>query len=192
MTSTATIPTEPDAPKGRRHLRGSVEWVLIIAGALLAAFVIKTFLIQAFYIPSPSMTPTLAVNDRVLVNKMSYRLHDINRGDIVVFLRPESEQSTDLQIKDLIKRVVGLPGDTIESRDGSLYVNGARLIEPYLPRGTQTDGLERTVVPKGTIFVMGDNRPNSKDSRVFGPIPEKDVVGRAFVRVWPLTHLGLL
>jgi signal peptidase I len=191
VTSTATLPTEPDTPKGRRHFRGSVEWVVIIVGALLAALVIKTFLIQAFYIPSPSMTPTLAVNDRVLVNKLSYKMHDIHRGDIVVFLRPKSEQA-DLQIKDLIKRVVGLPGDTVESRDGALYVNGHKLIEPYLPPGTQTDGLDPTVVPPGKVFVMGDNRTNSKDSRVFGPIPQSDVVGRAFVRVWPFSHLGLL
>jgi signal peptidase I len=187
----------PDAPAGtepegrKRRISGSIEWVLIVAGALVAALVIKTFLFQAFYIPSPSMTPTLAVNDRVLVNKLSYRLHDINRGDIVVFERPPSEEGI-LGIKDLIKRVVGLPGETVESKDGIVYVDDEPLTEDYLPPGTMTEGLERTTIPEGTVFVMGDNRANSKDSRVFGPVSQESVVGRAFVRVWPMGSFGFL
>ena len=189
--------TDPDvfapAPPstGARALRNGLEWVAIIAGALVVAFVVKTFLIQAFYIPSPSMEDTLMVGDRVLVNKLSYRLHDVNRGDIVVFERPPGDAG-DQQIKDLIKRVVGLEGDTVEGRNGRVVVNGRELKEPYLPDGQETPDFSPRSVPDGHVFVMGDNRTNSKDSRFFGPITEDLIVGRAFVRVWPATEFGLL
>ena len=116
-----------------------------MAAALLAALLIKTFLLQAFYIPSDSMNPTLVQRDRVLVNKLSYHFHDVHRGDIVVFKRPPEE--TDPKIKDLIKRVIGLPGDTIESRDGHMYVNGKLLKESYLDKGVLTDGVVLQTVP---------------------------------------------
>jgi signal peptidase I len=171
-------------------LRSVVEWVLIVAGAVLVAIVIRTFVLQAFYIPSGSMLPTLEIDDKVLVNKLSYKVHDINRGDIVVFERPPGE--TDPKIKDLIKRVIGLPGDTIEAHDGHVYVNGRRLNEPYLPDGVQTGALAKQTVPDDNIFVMGDNRGSSKDSTVFGPIPTDLVVGRAFIRVWPIFDIAFL
>ncbi|MDQ1426832.1 MAG: signal peptidase [Acidimicrobiaceae bacterium] len=155
------------------------------------AIVVKTFLIQAFFIPSGSMEPTLKPGDRVLVNKLSYKLHDVHRGDIVVFKRPPSE-ADDPTIKDLIKRVIGLPGDRIEGRDGVVYINGQPLKEPYLPPGTTTASLPLQTVPAGQYFVMGDNRGNSKDSRFIGTIPKNLIVGRAFVRVWPLSGIGLL
>ena len=172
-------------------MRNAVEWTVIIVAALLVAIVVKTFAFQAFYIPSGSMEPTLRPGDRVLVNKISYELHSIHRSDIVVFKRPPSE-GEDSTIKDLIKRVVGLPGETIESRDGLVYINGRLLNEPYLPRGTLTTSLPQRVVPPDQYFVMGDNRNNSKDSRFIGPIAGHLIVGRAFVRVWPLSGLGLL
>jgi signal peptidase I len=171
-------------------LRNVLEWVLIIGGAFLVAFVVKTFLIQAFFIPSGSMLPTLHEDDRVLVNKLSYDLHDVNRGDLVVFERPEGETAG--QIKDLIKRVVALPGERIEQRDGDVYIDGQLLEEPYLDDGTETTNLEPQTVPEDHVFVMGDNRDDSMDSRVFSAIDEDLIVGRAFVRVWPLNHLGLL
>jgi signal peptidase I len=181
---------EQPPPKRRSGTRNVIEWVLVIGGALLVALVIKVFLLQAFYIPSRSMEPTLHIGDRVLVNKLSYRMHDINRGDVVVFERPPGEETGD--IKDLIKRVIGLPGDTISSVDGRVAINGTFLDEPYLPDGTVTDNLPETVVRPGMIFVMGDNRGDSRDSRYFGQIDQDLVVGRAFVRVWPVTHLGVL
>jgi signal peptidase I len=182
---------ESDAtPRKKDGVRNLVEWVLIIGGAFLVAFVVKTFLIQAFFIPSGSMLPTLHEDDRVLVNKLSYDLHDVHRGDLVVFERPEGDSVG--QIKDLIKRVVGLPGDRIEARDGHVYINGDLLEEPYLPDGTQTDNLTSQTVPEDHVFVMGDNRGDSMDSRVFHAIDEDLIVGRAFVRVWPLNHLALL
>jgi signal peptidase I len=171
-------------------VRNVLEWVLIIGGAFLVAFVVKTFLIQAFFIPSGSMLPTLHEDDRVLVNKLSYDLHDVNRGDLVVFERPEGETAG--QIKDLIKRVVALPGERIEQRDGDVYIDGQLLEEPYLDDGTETTNLEPQTVPEDHVFVMGDNRDDSMDSRVFSAIDEDLIVGRAFVRVWPLNHLGLL
>lgn len=177
---------------GRRGLRSAIEWVLIVAGALVVAVVIKATLVQAFYIPSESMVPTLHVGDRVLVNKLSYRLHDVHRGDIVVFERPSAE--ADPQIRDLIKRVIGLPGEMIEARGGQVYINGRALAEPYLrpEMRNATQNLPRQLVPPDHVFVLGDNRTNSRDSRIFGPIPERLIVGRAFVRVWPLTDLSLL
>ena len=177
---------EDTKPSG---LRNVVEWIVIAGGALLVAFVIKTFLLQAFYIPSLSMAPTLKINDRVLVNKLSYDLHDVNRGDLVVFESPPNEGS---ETKDLIKRVIGLPGETVESRDGRMVVNGEVLDEPYLDAGVVTGPLEKVTIPADHVWVMGDNRANSRDSRFFGAIPESLIIGRAFVRVWPVTALGLL
>ncbi|MEY3511792.1 MAG: signal peptidase [Actinomycetota bacterium] len=176
-----------------------VEWVLVIVGAILLALVVKVFLLQAFYIPSLSMYPTLREGDRVLVNKLSYRLHDVNRGDVIVFERPASETSSN--IPDLIKRVVGLPGESISFIDGAVYVDGKRLDESYLSDGTVTSSANAPnkctaeapcVVPSGQVWVMGDNRSDSKDSRYFGSIDESTIVGRAFVTVWPLGRFGLL
>ena len=178
------------ARKKRNSARNAIEWVAIVVGALLVALLVKTFLIQAFYIPSLSMYSTLDKGDRVLVNKLSYHLHDVHRGDIVVFERPKNVPDTG--IKDLIKRVVGLPGDTLESKDGDVYVNGHKLKEPYLDPGVRTVNLDRLTVGKHEVFVMGDNRTNSEDSRIFGPIDEDLLVGRAFIRVWPLFQFRLL
>jgi signal peptidase I len=190
-TDPAVTPTTaPTPPPKQRSVRAAVEWIAIIVGALLVALIIKALLIQAFYIPSESMVPTLKIGDRVLVNKVSYRMHDIHRGDVVVFERPNGE--SDPRIKDLIKRVIGLPGDVIEARDGKVLINDHVLDEPYLPTGTTTTNLPRQLVPPHHVFVMGDNRGNSRDSRFFGAIDEDLVVGRAFVRVWPIGHFGFL
>jgi signal peptidase I len=184
----------PDAATARRRRRSSgtrqlIEWVLLIGTALAIALLIKTFLFQAFYIPSESMVPTLKIHDRVLVNKLSYKLHDIHRGDIVVFTKPKGEAS---DIKDLVKRVIGLPGETVEGRDDHIFINGKELREPYLPDGTVTSTFAAQPIPANSIWVMGDNRPASRDSRYFGPIPESSVVGRVFIRIWPPNRLGFL
>jgi signal peptidase I len=207
--ATTAPPDEPDAPRhaapggrggGKRRrssdkdkVRSIVEWVAVVVGALVVALVVKTFLFQAFYIPSASMEPTLEKGDRVLVNKLSYDLHDVNRGDVVVFELPSDRVGPD-GIKDLIKRVVGLPGEEIESRDGQVYIDGKLLKEPYLAEGVTTDHppIEKQTVPDGHVFVMGDNRDNSADSRFpnRGPIPIDTIVGRAFIQVWPPTDIG--
>ena len=192
---------DDDDPKGRRRrkkkrprstVRTILEWAAVIGGGVLIALVVETFLIQAFWIPSPSMVPTLHVDDRVLVNKLSYRFGDVDRGDVIVFERPESIAADD-GINDLIKRVIAVEGDVIEGRNNLVYVNGERVDESgYLEAGTPTDNLPRLEVPEDHVFVMGDNRTNSEDSRVFGPIPEDTIVGRAFIRVLPLGDIGWL
>lgn len=174
---------ESGSSKEQSVVAGIVEWVVVVVGALLVALVIRAFLFQAFYIPSESMEATLIEHDRVIVNKLSYRLHDVNRGDLIVFKRPPSEPPT--EIPELIKRVVGLPGETIEGRDGSVFIDGRRLVEPYLADGPGFGPFGPVQIPEGQVFVMGDNRNNSRDSRVFGPINEDLIVGRAFVLVWP-------
>ena len=197
-----SVTEAPLAPEKPTALRNALEWVVIAGGALLVAFVVKTFLIQAFYIPSLSMAPTLKEDDRVLVNKLSYDLHDVNRGDVVVFESPPNEGSA---TKDLIKRVIGLPGETLEARDGQVLINGRVLPEPWLERDVQTrgpmcqvetlpgcQGPDKIVVPPDTYFVMGDNRANSRDSRFVGAIADDLIIGRAFVKVWPVTAIGLL
>jgi signal peptidase I len=186
----------PDEHHRRRNRsRVVVEWIVVIVVALLVAQLIKTYVLQQFSIPSESMAPTLRTGDRVFVNKLSYRLHDVNRGDVVVFERPEA--LTDPRTKDLIKRVIGLPGETLEFRpdDCQVLVEGRVLEEPYLAPGQCTSAPGTTidpeqdrvvVVPEDSVFVMGDNRSNSTDSRVFGPIEEDTIVGRAFFIIWPV------
>jgi signal peptidase I len=193
VTATTEAPADPapanpekEKPSASRNL---VEWVVILGGALLVAFVVKTFLFQAFFIPSPSMVPTLEVHDRVLVNKLSYRLHDVHRGDVVVFERPPNDAGT---IRDLIKRVVAVEGDTIETRGDTLFVNDKPVREPYVKTSSIGGAVTRRTIPQNQVFVMGDNRTNSSDSRVFGPIDEDAIVGRAFVKIWPIKSLGLL
>ncbi|HJW35647.1 MAG TPA: signal peptidase I, partial [Actinomycetes bacterium] len=189
------------------------ETVVLLALAVLLAVVFKTFLVAAFYIPSGSMESTLNISDRVLVEKVSYRFGDIEHGDVVVFVHEEpgfeaagpsnpvagffSGLGQAIGVvppsdRDFIKRVVGLPGDTITCEDGDLVRNGEKVAEPYVDEGIRTEGCKRTTVGPGELFVMGDNRTNSQDSRVFGVIQRSDVVGRAFVRIWPLNHTGWL
>jgi signal peptidase I len=183
----------PQQPQRHSLLRVVLEWLAVLAGGIVIAVVVEAFLVQAFWIPSPSMVPTLEVGDRVLVNKLAYKAHDVHRGDVVVFTRPpQAANSGEDQIKDLIKRVVAVGGDSVEARDGRLYVNNELIDEPYLPEGTQTEDLPYQVVPEGKVFVMGDNRGDSQDSRFFGPIDEDSIVGRAFVKVLPFTDVGWL
>jgi signal peptidase I len=189
----------PDGPVKGRGYRMVVEWVIILMAVLLCTVLLRTYVVQSFYIPSGSMLPTLQVGDRIIVDKLSYHLHDIHRGDIVVFARPPLE---DQAYADLVKRVIGLPGETISSRDGQVYINGKLLAEPWLPKVDQ--GVTGTLpgdpneqfnlpgpvkIPAGEYFVMGDNRTDSEDSRFFGPIPGSLIVGRAVAVVWPLDHI---
>jgi signal peptidase I len=183
----------PETDRSSSSTRNMVEWALVVVGAIVIAFLVKTFLVQAFQIPSASMHPTLLEGDRVLVNKLSYDLHDVHRGDVVVFSRPAGMSAGPDDPDDLIKRVIGLPGDTIQTKDGDVYINGRVLEEPYLEQGTVSDGIDVPVtIPEGEVWVMGDNRGDSQDSRVFGPIPADSIVGRAFVVMWPISRWGSL
>ena len=177
-------------PSHGRNGRAAIEWGILIVAALVIAIVIRTFVFQAFYIPSESMVPTLRVGDRVLVNKLSYKLHDPRRGDIVVFKAPPAAETAD--IKDLVKRVVGLPGETIEGKDGRIFINGTVLSEPYLPKDVKSRTFGPEKVPPDSYFMLGDNRQYSKDSTFFGPIKRDKFIGRVFMRIWPPSHLGFL
>ncbi|MEO6121341.1 MAG: signal peptidase I [Acidimicrobiales bacterium] len=194
---------------------------LLVGLAALIAFGIKSSVAQAFYIPSGSMLPQLQINDRVVVSKLAYRLHDPRRGDIVVFDCPPSAcrgpDGSDTEsaepaggvahwlravgravglvqpsTEEFIKRVIGLPGETVEGRDGGVVIDGRHLVEPYLPPAARTGDFGPVEVPAGKLFVMGDNRGGSSDSRVFGPIDRSSVVGRTVLRVWPPAHASFL
>lgn len=206
-----------EAESTANSLRDVVEWVAVVLVALIAALIIREFAVQAFEIPSASMEQTVNVGDRILVNKLSYTVGEVERGDLVVFERGTlTEGNTD----ELIKRAIALPGETVEVRgDGLLYIwgpgegpeDGVALDETYLSPGVsnrlpnaqdpvsidiwdprcvnvQTPG--RCTLDESSFFLMGDNRSNSTDSRDFGPVPEENIVGRAFFRIWPLGEFG--
>jgi signal peptidase I len=187
-----------------RGLRRAVTTVLALGGVIAAALLLRALVVAPFYIPSASMEPTLhgcptCDDDHVLVDKLAYHLHAVHRGDVVVFDRPSTWAVHEAH---LVKRVIGLPGDVLTVRHGRLYVNGRARVEPYLAHdcGPLTSLGEGPAaprdrygpVPAGDVFVMGDNRCDSADSRAFGPVPESDIVGRAFVIVWPLSRLRYL
>jgi signal peptidase I len=171
------------------------EWATVVGVALVIAFLVRGFALQQFYISGPSMEATMFQDNRVLVNKLSYRLHDIHRGDIVVFDRVTTD-GVAVQHDDLIKRVIGLAGDTISISECVVSVNGKPIDESYLNAYdlAQSNLEDRcripemavTTVESGHLFVMGDNRPQSFDSRMFGTIEQSLVIGRAFVIIWPL------
>ncbi len=161
---------------------------LLVAFVLLFG-VVRPFIVESFYVPSESMVPTLLVGERLLVNKFIYRFAEPERGDIVVF----RARKADGEEVNLVKRVLGLPGDEIAVQDGVLLLNGVPQKERYLNRDPADESsFGPTRVPPGYVFVMGDNRARSFDSRFFGPVPEKTIVGEAFLRVWPPSRLGLL
>jgi signal peptidase I len=192
LRAAGVLPPHPPRAvvRRRRARRRKLEWPFLVVFALLAAFGIRAFVVQTFYIPSASMHETLLEGDRVLVNKLSYRLHPVHRGDIVVFRRPPNFPVED---DDLIKRVVGLPGETVEAHGGLVYVDHRRLGEPYVDAACHgTEDFAPVRVPAAHVWVMGDNRCDSSDSRVFGPIAEKLLVGRAFVLVWPVGRVAWL
>jgi signal peptidase I len=174
---------------GPRRGRWVLEWAVVLLVAFGVAVGVRAFAIQTFFIPSASMEPTLMIGDRILVDKLSYHLHGVGRGDIVVFASPPKE--TDPAIKDLVKRVIGLPGETISSRGGRVYIDGKPLKEPWLPPGTVTTGITPQKIPPDEYFVMGDNRSDSQDSRYFGPISGSLIVGRVVLRIWPLSRLHI-
>jgi signal peptidase I len=207
--TTATPPrTKPQRPFWR-------EFPILVVTALALAILIKTFLVQAFYIPSSSMEPGLLVGDRILVCRICKAFSDPTYGDVIVFAGPPNEGVSDRglvgdvlhwlgegigvaqpQNEDFIKRVVGLPGDVLEiDRQGRLFRNGAPVREPYLHPARDTRPFGPVTVPDGMLFVLGDNRLSSGDSRFplptgVGTVPVDRVIGKAFVVVWPVSRWG--
>lgn len=182
--------------KRRRSLatKQLIEWIVVIAVALIVAMLIRLFLLQQFYISGPSMETTMFTNNRVLVNKLAYKIGQIDRGDVVVFDRATMNGS-DVEHDDLIKRVIGLGGETIEIRECIVYLNNVKLFEPYLPkRDTEMVDLSGRCgvvdmapvkIEEDEVFLIGDNRPQSFDSRMFGAIKKDLIIGQAFVLIWP-------
>ena len=194
-------PEQPPAPRSSsaRWLR---EGIIVVVVAVLVAVLLRAFVVQTFYIPSGSMEPTLQIGDRILVNKLSYHLHGVDRGNIVVFSRPPTESCGGPEVNDLVKRVIGMPGDVLTLSGGYVYVDGKRLNETWLPsseQGITSAGpqgsnwnLSRPYrVPANDYFVMGDNRTDSCDSRYWGPIAKSLIVGKVEVRVWPVSSIRI-
>ena len=193
LTADEIAPTVP-TPRPKRR-RPGLDWVLLAVAALAAAFLLRTFVIQQFAVDGESMLGTLHSGDRVIVNKLSYDLHDPRHGDVVVL----KDVKDSLEVRDLIKRVIALPGETIEYRDCELFINGHKTPEPYLDTDLVTadncgDSQTPVKVEPGHVFVMGDNRGASLDSRALaiGQIPYDHLIGRAFVVVWPTSDWHLL
>jgi len=184
-------PSMPSTNSGFQLVR---EWITVLVVAMVIAITVRSLILQQFYISGPSMEATMFQDNRVLVNKLSYRLHDIHRGDVVVFDRVTVD-GQEVQHDDLIKRVIALSGEKISIKDCKVFIDGKPLPEPYLNNfdlaqtviedRCRVPMMDEMIVPDNQLFVMGDNRPQSFDSRMFGPIEQNLVVGRAFVIVWP-------
>ena len=190
----------PDRPSTSRWV---VELLGVVAVAILVAVLLRTFVVATYSIPSGSMEPTLQVGDRILVNKLSYHLHGVDRENIVVFSTPPDENCAGPPVSDLVKRVVGLPGETISLSDGKVSIDGHVLPETFLPPSARNDtypgpsdkaySLHHAYrIPDGEVYVMGDNRARSCDSRFWGPVPESTIVGKVDMRIWPLSRIGFL
>jgi signal peptidase I len=190
----------PEAPRPKRKGGWLIEAVVVIVVAVLAAVLLRAFVLQTFYIPSISMSPTLQVGDRIIVSKLSYHLHGVGRNDIVVFSTPPTEDCGGTPVKDLVKRVIGLPGDTVSLKHGDVYIDNKKVSEPYLtvpnvnattpgPAGPAWSLQHPYKVPANNYFVMGDNRLDSCDSRYWGPVSKNLLVGKVVMRVYPLSDI---
>jgi len=196
--SATSSPTAPQSPQSDADETGNFwsELLYIVALSVSLAFGIRWQIAEARYIPSESMLPTLEINDRLIIEKVSYRFHDPQRGDIIVFRPTDTILESQPDLKDaLIKRVVGLPGDTIELIEGVVYVNDEKMTEYYIyenlvPPGDKHFYWGPEVVPEDSYLVLGDNRRNSYDGVFWGFVPEDKIIGRAAVRIWPPARMG--
>jgi signal peptidase I len=179
-----TSPAAPAKSKSKAY-KWVIEIAVIFAAAFLLALLVQQYIVKPFAIPSPSMENTLLEGDRVLVNRLVYHFHPPRRGDVIVFHPPGKPDSD-----PFIKRVVAVAGDTIAVHDGQLYVNGETRDEPYVKEYPIDGDYPETKIASGYVWAMGDNRNNSGDSRVFGPVPLGNIMGRAFAVYWPVKHMG--
>ena len=186
-----------------RSVRVVLDWVLTIAGAIVIVFGLKMWVVNPYRIPSSSMEPTLhcarpapgceaEFSDRVLANRFIYHFRNPKRGEIIVFKTPPEAKIRCGAGGTFVKRLIGLPGETVSERDGIVYINGVELKEPYIAPDRRDHEPPRTCpkVPKGDYFFMGDNRSQSCDSRVWGPVPRKNLIGEVFFVYWPPNRLG--
>jgi len=185
------VPTQHSA------LRGAFEWIAVIAIALVATFLIRTFVVEPFVVPTGSMEDTIEIGDQILAQKVSLELgQPVKQGDIVVFHNPDGTSEHDV----LVKRVIATAGQTVDLQDGKVVVDGQALDEDYTtgmswPLSVQAPGAQVSypyTVPDGCVWVMGDNRENSADSRYFGPVDRSDLIAVALVRYWPLNRIGAI
>jgi len=176
------LPAQEQVKEQKSWFRELLEAIL---PALVIVLVVNIFLAQATRVEGQSMEPNLHNNQRLIIEKVSYRFHPPRHGDIIVLRRPQRQSDP------LIKRVVGLPGDTVEIREGRVFIQGAPLGEPYLNQLT-VGNMAPQLVPEGHVFVLGDNRGSSNDSRAFGMVSFENIVGRAWIRYWPTAEMGFL
>ncbi len=186
-------PDEVAPPRVRPRTRSVIEWVAVVVVAVLVSLLIRTYVFQTFFIPSGSMEPTLQVGDRIVVSKLSVEFGTIHIGDILVFRAPPAvrTQCGD-DVADLVKRVIGLPGDHLTSKGNTIYVNGSPLKQPWSHYEPIGRAIGKVTVPKNHYFMMGDNESDSCDSRFWGTVPRSSIIGKAFLRIWPLSRLGFL
>lgn len=163
------------------------EWLVLLGLAVAVALLLRTFVIEPRHVPTPSMVPTIMVGDRLYVEKLTPRFGTLERGMIITFSAPEQTGHTE----HLVKRLIGLGGDTVEIKEGILYVNDKAVSEPYLPEPMASD-FPKTAVPENTYFVLGDNRNNSLDSRAWGFVKAEDVKGQALFTYFPFSQWGSL
>ena len=180
-----------DQPEHKQQIRAKkkksafMEIIESVAIAVFLAVIIRMFVFQPFVIPSGSMEPTIQIGDRVMVSKFAYRFGEPSRGDVVVF-KPPFDPS-----RVFIKRLIGTGGNTLEIRDSKLYINGKVVPEKYLPQDMRFQDFGPVQVSAGSYFMMGDNRNNSDDSRVWGDLPKKNIIGKAVMIYWPINHIRL-
>ncbi len=175
-----------DGQPEKKQKSALLEVLESVAIAVLLAVVIRLFLFEPFIIPSESMYPALQINDRLMVNKLSYRMGEPDRGDVIVFKYPMDPN------RDFVKRLIAVGGETIEIRDSVLFINDRPVPEEYLPEGLEFGDYGPVKVPEGTYFMMGDNRNSSDDSRSWGMMPEENIIGKAVFIYWPMNRIGLL
>ncbi len=193
MSEVPPAPEHAPAPEAWWRRRGLRHWLAALVVALLASILVRTFAFESYFIPSGSMEPTLEVGDRVIVDKLSVDFGTINIGDVIVFKSPGAVATAcGDTVPDLVKRVVALPGDTIASIGNRIYVNDKLLQQDWPHNEPLGRPIPTTVVPKGDYYVLGDNHPNSCDSRYWGFVPRSSIVGKVFVRYWPLSRIGWL
>ena len=200
------VVTEPPAPEDRRGcdvlavalawLRTIVEWVVVLAVALGIALLVRTYVIQTYFIPSISMEPTLQVGDHILVLKAAYRFTSPATGDVIVFKAPPQEHQScqDPEVQDLVKRIIGAArrDDLARTGQNTIYVDGNVLAQPWQHTDELGSPIRKQLIPTNHYFVMGDNRPESCDSRVWGTVPRSDIIGKAVLIFWPLSRFSTI